>query len=91
MVAVQRRGKSLDDTQVSISNTAVNMISSLHPTDKSKVARTVKTVTSSVRDEKKVARIIGVENAYVARAGNLRVVFKKSGDKVVIESVVKQG
>lgn len=91
MTAAQRQGKGSDDTRVSISNTAVNMISSLYPTDKSKVARTVERVTSSVRNEKKVARIVGVENAYVAQAGDLRVVFKKDGDRVVIESIVKQG
>jgi hypothetical protein len=64
------------------------MISSLHPFSKSEANAALATIKSSVLDPAKVKKIVGVENAFVARAGDLRVVFKKEGDSVLITSVI---
>jgi hypothetical protein len=75
---------------VLVSNTAANMISSLHPFNKSKANAALATIKSSVLDPAKVKEIAGVDNAFVARAGDLRVLFETDGDAVVITSVVAQ-
>jgi hypothetical protein len=77
--------------RVLVSNTAANMISSLHPFDKNKAKTALANVKSSVLDPAKVKKIAGVDNAFVARAGNLQVVFKKEGNSVVITSIIARG
>jgi len=76
--------------RVLVSNTAANMITSLHPFDEAKANATLATIRSSVLDAEKVRKIVGIDNAFVARAGNLRVVFEDEGDSLVITSVVAQ-
>jgi mRNA-degrading endonuclease RelE of RelBE toxin-antitoxin system len=88
MAKAKRQGNGVSGRQVLVSNTAVNMISSLHPYNQGKVNDTLATVKSSVLDRAKARKIAGVANAFVARAGDLRVVFKDEGDSVVITSVV---
>jgi mRNA-degrading endonuclease RelE of RelBE toxin-antitoxin system len=88
MATAQRQENGSSSQRVLISNTAANMISSLHPFNKSKANAALTTIKSSVLDPAKVKKIAGVDNAFVARAGDLRVVFKKEGDSVVITSVV---
>ena len=71
-----------------VGNTAANMISSLHPLDKGKVKAALPKVRSSVLDPAKVRKIDGVNNAFVARAGDPRVIFRREGDEFVITSVL---
>ena len=84
----QRQENASVDGRVLVSNTAANMISSLHPLDKAKAKAALSKVRSSVLDPAEVERINGVNNAFVARAGKLRVIFKREGDGVVITSVL---
>jgi mRNA-degrading endonuclease RelE of RelBE toxin-antitoxin system len=88
VATAQRREKGLSSRRVLLSNTAANMISSLHPANKSKVSDALATIKSSVIDPANVKKIVGVDNAFVARAGDLRVFFKEEGESVVILSVV---
>ena len=88
MATAQRQEDGLSSRRVLFSNTAANMISSLHPTNKSKASAALATIKSSVVDPANVKKIVGVDNAFVARAGDLRVFFKEEGDSVVILSVV---
>lgn len=90
MATAERQAKGSGSRPVLVSNTAANMISSLHPFNKIKANATLATVRSSVLDPAKVERITGVENTFVARAGELRVVFKNEGDSVLITSVLKK-
>lgn len=73
---------------VRVSNTAANMISSLHPFNKAEAEAALATIKSSVLDAAKVRKIVGVDNAFVAPAGDLRVLFENEGDSIVITSVV---
>jgi hypothetical protein len=91
MATAQRQQNGSSSRHVVVSNPAANMISSLHPFSKSKANAALATIKSSVLDPVKVKQIIGVDNAFVARAGDLQVFFKKEGDAVVITSVVTQG
>jgi hypothetical protein len=90
MATAQRHENGSGSRRVLVSNTAANMISSLHPFDKSKADAVLARVKSSVLDSSKVKEIVGVDNAFVARAGDLRVVFRNEGNSVVITSVVAQ-
>jgi mRNA-degrading endonuclease RelE of RelBE toxin-antitoxin system len=90
MAVSQRQENSSDSRRVIVSHTAANMISSLHPFNKNKASAALATIKSSVLDPAKVKKIAGVDNAFVARAGDLRVLFEKDGDSVVITSVVAQ-
>jgi hypothetical protein len=91
MATAQRQENGSIGGRVLVSNTAANMISSLHPFNKRKVNAALATIKSSVLDPANVNQIVGVDNAFVARAGNLRVVFEKEGDSVVITSVIARG
>ena len=89
MATSQQQDNASVGGRVLVSNTAANMISSLHPLDKSKEKAALSKVRSSVLDPAKVKKINGVNNAFVARAGNLRVIFKREGDAFVITSVLR--
>jgi hypothetical protein len=67
MGAAQRQDNSLSSRRVLLSNTAANMISSLHPANKSKVSDALATIKSSVIDPANVKKIVGVDSV-VARA-----------------------
>ena len=73
---------------VLVTNAAANMVTSLHPYDRSKAKAALTMIKSSVLDPARVKRIIGVDNAFVARAGRLQVVFRKEGGSFVITSVI---
>ncbi|WP_031237885.1 hypothetical protein [Mesorhizobium sp. LNJC405B00] len=88
MTTAQRQENRSSHRRVLVSKTAANMISSLHPFNKTKANAALATIKSSVLDQAKVKKIVGVDNAFVARADDLRVVFKYEGDSVVITSVV---
>jgi hypothetical protein len=90
MATAQRHGNGSSHRRVLVSNTAANMILSLHPFNKSKANAALASIKSSVLDPSKVKKIVGVDNAFVARAGDLRVVFKNEGNSVLITSVVAQ-
>ena len=90
MATAQQYESDSSSPRVFVSNTAANMISSLHPFNKRKANAALETIKSSVLDSAKVKKIIGVDNAFVARAGALRVVFKREGNSVVISSVVRR-
>jgi hypothetical protein len=91
MATAQRQENGSIDRRVIVSHTAANMVSSLHPFNKSKANAALATIKSSVLDPSNVEKIIGVDNAFVARAGNLRVFFEKEGDSVVITSIIVRG
>ena len=91
MATAQRQENGSTGRRVLVSNTAANMISSLHPFNKTKADAALATIKSSVLDPAKIKKIVGVDNAFVARVGDLRVVFKNEGDSVVITSVIAQG
>ncbi|MGI4940289.1 MAG: hypothetical protein ACRYHQ_06955 [Janthinobacterium lividum] len=88
MAIAQRQENASDSGSVLVSNTAANMISSLHPFDSSKAKAALSKIKSSVLDPTKVRKINGVDNAFVARAGNLRVIFKMEGKSLVVTSVL---
>ena len=88
MATAQRQENGSSSRRVLVSNTAANMVSSLHPFDKSKANEVLAKIRSSVLDSSKVKEIVGVDNAFVARADDLRVVFRNEGNSVVITSVV---
>ena len=88
MAAAERQAQGPTNRPVLVSNTAANMIASLHPFDKKEADAALATAKSSVLDPAKAKRIAGVDNAYVARAGKLRVVFRIEGDSVLITSVL---
>ncbi len=90
MVTAQRQENRPDTPRVVVSNTAANMISSLHPDNTSKANAAREKVKLSVLDQTKAKKIIGVDNAFVVRADDLRVIFKKEGDSVVITSIISQ-
>jgi hypothetical protein len=90
MATAQRADEDPRPQRVLVSNTAANMISSLYPFDKIKADATLARVKSSVLDSAKVRKIVGVDNAFVARAGDLSVLFKNEGDSVIITSVLAQ-
>jgi mRNA-degrading endonuclease RelE of RelBE toxin-antitoxin system len=91
MPTAQRDGDSVGSPEVLISNTAINMISSLHHADNERVEKTIQQLTFMVKDQSKAEPLKGLENAYVVRSGDLRVIFKREGARLVIESVVKRG
>jgi hypothetical protein len=88
MATAHRQDNGSSSRRVVVSNTAANLISSLYPSSKSKANAALATIKSSVLDPVKVRTIVGVDNAFVAQAGDLRVLFKKEGDAIVITSVV---
>jgi mRNA-degrading endonuclease RelE of RelBE toxin-antitoxin system len=88
MATAQRHGDGSGRRRVFVSTTAANMIASLHPFDRRKATAALTKIKSSVMKADNVEKIVGVDNAYVVRAGDLRVVFKEEGDSVVITSVV---
>ncbi|MGC1301466.1 MAG: hypothetical protein WA840_03735 [Caulobacteraceae bacterium] len=90
MATAQRQELRRSGRRVLVSNTAANMISSLYPFNKTKANVALANIKSSVLDQTKVKKIVGVDNAFVARAGDLRVVFKNEGDSVIITSVITQ-
>ena len=88
MTTAHQKDNSPTSRRVLVSNTATNMLSSLYPLSKPQVNAALARIKSSVLDPTKIKRIIGVDNAFVARDGDLRVVFQNDGDSVVITSVV---
>lgn len=68
MATAQRQANGSSSRRVLVSNTAANMVSSLHPFDKAEADAVLATNTSSVLDPAKVEAIAGVDNAFVARA-----------------------
>jgi len=88
MATAQRQQTGSNGRRVRVSNTAANMIASLHPFDKAQAEAALATIKASVLDEAKVRKIVGVDNAFVAPAGDLRVVFENEGDAIVITSIV---
>ncbi len=91
MATAHRQENDSSSRRVVVSNPAANMISSLHPFSRTKANAALATIKSSVLDPVQVKQIAGVNNAFVARAGDLRVLFRQEGDAVVITSVVAQG
>lgn len=91
MATTRRQENDPISGRVFVSNTAANMISSLHPFDRTKARAALSEIKSSVVDPTKVMKINGVDNAFVARAGDLRVIFEMKGDSVVITSVLARG
>jgi mRNA-degrading endonuclease RelE of RelBE toxin-antitoxin system len=72
---------------VSVSNIAANMLSSLFHGDSSKVKKTLKSITMDIDDSTKVKKIQGYDNIFVARGDGMRIVFQRDDDVVVIISV----
>ena len=90
MASAQRRENGSSSRRVLVSNTAANMILSLHPFNKTKANAALATIESSVLDPAMVKKIVGVDSAFAAPTGDLRVVFTNKGDSVLITSVVAQ-
>ncbi|SFL55528.1 hypothetical protein [Methylobacterium pseudosasicola] len=88
MATARRQEMGSGSPCVRVSNRAANMIASLHPFDKAKADAALATIKASVLDAAKVRKIVGVDNAFVAPAGDLRVLFENEGDAIVITSVV---
>ena len=87
MANAQTKTKAQPSRRVSISNTASNMLSSLHPTSKTKANAAFAAIKSDMADPTKVKKLAGFDDTYVARGHGIRVVFKKDGDKSVITSI----
>jgi hypothetical protein len=88
MDAAERQEIGQTRRRVLVSNRAANMITSLHPFNKRKANATLAAVRSSVLDAANVRKIAGIDNAFVARAGDLRVFFERDGDSVVVTSII---
>lgn len=88
MIVAHRQENGSDVPRVLVSNAAANMISSLYPFDEAGARVELEKITSSVRDPARVRKIAGLDNAFVARSGRLRVIFKREGEAFIITSVV---
>jgi hypothetical protein len=76
---------------VEISNTAINMISSMHDGDQVRVRETLAAVEADVRDPSRVRRLPDYPDVFVARGRGLRVIFRTSGGKAFVTTVAKEG
>lgn len=74
-------------SKVEFSNTAINMISSLHGSDQPALERTITTIKKDLNDSTRVKKLKGYPNVYVARGDGLRIVFRKAGDSAIVTSV----
>ncbi len=85
------RTKSRSERRVSISNTASNMLASLFPTSRAKVAAAFETIKADMADPAKVQKLAGFDDVYVARGHGIRVVFKQDSEDTVITAVAADG
>lgn len=83
--------KSRSERRVSISNTASNMLATLFPMSRTKVAAAFETIKADMSDPAKVRKLDGFDDVYVARGHGIRVVFKQDGDETVITAVAADG
>ncbi|TGD96308.1 hypothetical protein [Methylobacterium nonmethylotrophicum] len=90
MMTVRWQNEGLFIPRVLVSNSAADMISLLHPSDETAASATAAAIKASVLDPAKVNKLVGVDNAFVARAGELQVFFKIEGDTIVITSILAQ-
>lgn len=77
--------------EVEISNTAINMISTMHAGDRRKVDETIALVIADVNDTSKVKQLRDYSDVFVARGRGLRVIFKKGAGKSYVTTVAKEG
>jgi len=77
--------------EVEISNTAINMISSMHAGDRRQVEETIARVIADVNDSSKVKQLGDYSDVYVARGRGLRVIFKRGAGKSYVTTVAKEG
>lgn len=78
-------------SQVVISNTAINMLSSLYPKDRRKVDLAIASVKADVENPDRVKKLDGYTNVFVARGNGLRAIFQRNGDSSVVTSVAAEG
>ena len=76
---------------VEVSNTAFNIISSMHRNDQARIQRTVDTVKSDVRDLSRATPLNGYSDVFVTRGHGLRMIFRKLGDKAIVTTVSAEG
>lgn len=76
---------------VEISNTAINMISTMHGGDRARVAETIARVIADVNDTNSAQRLKDYPDVFVARGRGLRVIFKKGAGKSYVTTVAKEG
>ncbi len=87
MPDAQARTKGQGGSVVLISNTAANMLSSLHPHSRNKAQAAIENIKSDIDDPTKVKKLIGYDNVFVAYGHGMRVVFTREGDSSVVTSV----
>ncbi|MBV8687770.1 MAG: hypothetical protein JOZ90_03865 [Alphaproteobacteria bacterium] len=80
----------IHNSDVEISNTAINMISTMHHGDRARVEDTIARVIADVNGSN-VQRLRNYPDVFVARGGGLRVIFKKGGGKSYVTTVAKEG
>lgn len=76
---------------LTVSNTAVHMLSSLYTSDPDKIRKAVQTIQLDIKDASKVKTVPGENNIFVVRGHGLRSVFRREKDLVVITSVSTEG
>ena len=59
--------------------------------NETKANATLAAIKGAVADPAKIKKIAGLDNAFVARSGELDVTFRVEGDSVYITSVIKKG
>lgn len=75
---------------VEISNTAFNIISSMHHNDQARIQSTLEAVKADVRDFSRAKPLQGYSDVFVARGHGLRMIFRKLGDKAIVTTVAAE-
>lgn len=73
--------------KVEVSNTAVNMVASLYPGNRSAFEQTLERIKHDVNDWAQAKRIVGLRDTFVVRSGPLRVIYTKRGDEAIVTSI----
>jgi hypothetical protein len=76
--------------EVEFSNTASNMISTMHGGNRDGVEGTIARVIADVKDTSKAKPLKNYPNVFVVHGRGLRVIFKKDGGKFYVTTVAKE-
>ena len=75
---------------VQITQPALNMIESLHAQDAARVRRLRDDVERIAADPAAAHRMSGYSDVFVARAGGVRVIYRKASDSITVLSVLAE-
>jgi mRNA-degrading endonuclease RelE of RelBE toxin-antitoxin system len=72
---------------VQITQPARNMIESLYDHDQARIRDLLKEIEDIVADPDKASRMRGYDDVFIARSGQYRVIYRKTGDAIQVTSV----